>query len=248
MNVKPLESREVRFVSTHALVFHEAQSERTDYSGRSFGAVITSHPIQQTQDGPVIGAGCVLSLTDQHRLQSLLDKNMAAQFTLLPENVLAIGNSRLLWFIPGRVRPMFLRIAGASRKILVPWPTLLAYVDEGSLMLAALISSARPDANTPLYHAPIANTDGRCVVCTGRAVLPDDAGVEHMDGWEDVVFNTYFSHTNQTHTLRLPTHSESAVVTDEDHVRFWTSLANTKATVFPAEALVPFGATLGEWI
>jgi PRTRC genetic system protein B len=236
------------FVATHALVFHELLGP----SVRGRAAVITSHPVSVGHDGPLIGPGQALSVDDESRLLSILTRNTASHFAILPETVLAVGADRVLWFIPGKVRTMIVRATGKVRRLNVPWPTLVVDASRDELRVAAIPTALRPTPGTPLFHAPIANVDHNGMVCVGSAELPVGFSAVDIPGWESVIMDTAFSHTNQEHTLRLPALDGScpanAPVDDGAHFGFWSGLHKSGAAVFPVEALVPMDTTLSEWI
>lgn len=242
-------SREQSFNATHALVFHELQGG-SSRSMHQRAAVITSHPVTVGAQGPVIGPGHTLSAQDESRLLDVLTRNVASNYALLPENVLAVGANRLLWFVPGRVRTMIVRVTGTTRRLMVPWPTLLFEVADGVLRLAALASNRRPEPETAVYHAPVANVYADCRVCTGSASLPDTASVADIPGWEASIYETAFTHTNHDRTLRLAVgdRGEEETVSNDRHFAFWSSLQKEAASVFPVDALVPVEMSLQEWM
>lgn len=240
---------EQSFAATHALVFHELQGS-SSLSAHQRAAVITSHPVTVGAQGPVIGPGRTMSAQDEGRLLDVLTRNVASNYALLPENVLAVGANRLLWYVPGCVRTMIVRATGATRRLSVPWPTLLFEVADGVLRLAALASDRRPGPDTALFHAPVANVYADCRVCTGSASLPDTASVADIPGWEEAIFGTAFSHTNHDQTLKLPAGdlADDETVSSNRHFAFWSSLQKQAASVFPVAALVPLEVSLGDWM
>jgi PRTRC genetic system protein B len=241
----PTNTSAMRFVATHALVIHQISEEGHLSADRC--SYITSHRVHQTEQAPVIGAGSLLSLSDQELLREVLTTNTEGESSLLPPNVLCTSARRLVWFVSGQTRPMLVRQGERLRRWQVPWPTLLYKVDNGKLSIAALSTSRRPKERTPLYHAPLANTYEDGAVCTGSAELPRGWQVSQMAAWESVIVNTAFTHVNQRHTLRLDTRKRKDV-DNKAHFSFWHRLAEQKVERFPVKALVPMKRTLKEWI
>lgn len=236
-------SEEACFGPKHALVIHQDSASGQWCSGKA--TLITSHPVQQTDDGPVIGAGSLLSLADYEVLRDILINSTESRPCLLPPNLLYQSARRLVWYVTGRVAPMFLRIGSRLQKIQVPWPTLLFSVESRRLSVAALAGTTRPREDTPLFHAPIANVYARGEVCTGNAELPASWGVRDMAGWEAAIYSSAFTHINAPHTLRLP---GVKTVDNKAHFAFWRELARKKSTRFPRKHLQPMKRTLGSWL
>jgi len=238
-------SAEYQFAPAHALVFHSATKKDGPYSSSDKAVVLTSHPILGSAQGPVIGPGSVVGLPDQEQLLGILTTNLSRRFSLLPERVLAVSAARLLWWMPAARRPMLVRTDRKIQRLLVPWPALVILVNGSSLSIAALAENARPHGDTPLFHAPLANTYAHCGVCTGSAVLPRSAGVDDLEGWEAVITESAFTHVNHDGTLRIAGKDE---IDSGEHFRFWQRLSKERSTLFPVEALAPLDTTLSEWM
>lgn len=234
-------------ILTHALMFHQ-ETGSEPYSTGMAAVYITSHAIHSTNNGPRVGAGHALSLSDQEALCEILMRNTQSKSLLLPANVLAAGASCLTWYVAGKSRVMYVQIGKRLQRWTVPWPTLVFKVTPKGIGVAALSSDKRPDGDTLLFHAPLANVynDGR--VCTGGAVLPPEYGVGAMPQWETVIFNTGFSHVNHEFTLRLAGKKKDDPVSDGDHFSFWKNLAKAKHKAFPVKMLVPMNVSLEEWL
>lgn len=216
------------------------------------GMAVTRHAIQNSEGGPLIGAG---RLVDNAELISLGQElirsgeeqttgNRARKIELMPDRVLAQGLDHIVWQMPAAVRPMWFRVAGAgTHDLTVPWPNLVLARAKGRFMVAALETSARPTADTPLHHAPLMNIDDKGSVCLGNASGPKGYSLEVMAGWEAVLTDSAFSHTNHGETIKADRHCDNA-----DHLRFWRKLHRRQASAFPTDALVPMDCTLQEWL
>ncbi len=244
--VIPKQEKAISLKATHALVFHQGSPNGQNRFEKT--ALITTHPVLHTSNGPVIGAGSLLSLSDQEILRDILTNNTEAVSSLLPGNVLVSSARRLVWYLPGTVRAMYINLGNRTKRLMVPWPTLVIRVDSGKLSVAALAASKRPEAKTRLYHAPLANTYVDGSVCTGGADIPGGWSFAHVGAWEKVLYDSAFSHVNQPMTLNL---GKKACVTDSEHFAFWQHLAVKrvkKVWKFPSKALVPMGCTLWQWL
>lgn len=226
---------------TTALIF----SEMSDG-----GVVITRHAADNLAGGVRLGAGRPFVMSDLEELVAIL-QNREDSVSLLPDNVLHLSSHRAIWTVPGRVRPMWFAATGRAKKpftLNVPWPNLLFVVARGKLSIAAYKGRGRPNADTPLYHAPLQNIYSSLAVCVGNADLPGGCGLQHMAGWEAVIFDTMFSHTNHDHTLSKKYADKKGWVSTERNVAFWRGLAKAKTTAFPADALQPTGFSLGSYL
>jgi PRTRC genetic system protein B len=237
--------------TTHALFFHQRKESL---------AMTTVHAVDTDADGiPIVGPGRPLDPEDEQTILNLLmsrDKN--APIEILPSCVLYRDQSTAIWWLPPLVRPMHLRSHEQGlQTILTRWPSLVALVRGRTLHLAAVEGDARPSADTPLHHAPLPNVYADTSVCTGSARLPLAMRVSDFPAWESVVFDTAFTHTNHTATLRpaqtvaaksggrkrkasppKQVHSDAAYwATREGHV-----------LPFPDGALNPLGLTLAQWL
>lgn len=206
---------------------------------------LTTHAIEQTPSGVELGAGRLLGLSDQQALLDILLGALAAEGGYLPAEVLAHSGAQLAWLVPGRVRPMWFRVAREARVLQVPWPHLLLRAQRNGFALAALKRAVRPSADTPLYHAPLMNVHAHTGLCTGNAPLPQGWSLSHRPQYEAVVFETAFSHVNHDHTLLL---AGSRIVSTAQHYRFWQALDKQHATRFPTRALAPLKRTVAQWL
>jgi PRTRC genetic system protein B len=102
----------------------------------------------------------------------------------------------------------------------------------------------QPKADDYIYHAPLMNTYSDSRVCVGSADCPDNADIENMAGWESVIFETIFTHTNHDFTLQQKSNERTS--TKELHA-FYKSIKSD--TSFPKNRLNAISElTLEEWI
>ena len=131
-----------------------------------------------------------------------------------------------------------------SVKMKVPYPTLLFKVVDNTLSVAASRYTRKPKATDTVYYAPLMNIYSDNRVCTGTAVCPDNADVDTMKQWEEVIYLSYFTHINHDYTLR----SKNKKNTSTDHLfTFWKTLKGEHK--FPVSRLnKQTDITLEDWI
>lgn len=238
-----LHERTSAIQTVQALLLH---ARRNTEGGGPESHWLTTHEVENREEGPYIGPGRLFTEGDKRALiDTLLGTLPEEEFSVLPPQVLAVGPQRIAWYVPGCVRAMYFNVNSTLFSLRVPWPTLVLRAIDGHLSLAAIVQSDRPSADTPLFHAPLMNVNEATVMCTGNAPVPRGCSVTDCDGYEKAVYETNFSHVNHNRTLKV---AKSKTVTNEVHVRFWRALQDKKAKRCPADALVPLNKTLDQWL
>jgi PRTRC genetic system protein B len=227
--------------AVQALIVHE--SRLFDHAQPDFA--FTTHAIEQSDSGVRLGAGRLLALEDQQALLNILLGALSAESAFLPPEILSHSPAQLAWYVPGTVRPMWFRDARQTRRLPVPWPTLVFRVREERLSLAALGRSRRPNAEDPLFHAPLMNVFDNTELCAGNAKLPRGWSLAHRSAYERAVFDTAFTHVNHRRTLRA---AKGGPITTAEHLRFWRELSGGPRRRFPSAALVTLNQSLGKWL
>jgi PRTRC genetic system protein B len=236
---RALPQRQVRAVQ--ALIVHESVDHRHNKEW-----ILTTHGIEHTDTGAVLGAGRLLAPQDEEGLLDVLANAVASRDRgFIPPEVIACSASQLVWYVPSRIAPMWFRIGPEPVRCRVPWPPLLFRVSRGQLAVVALRANRRPDADTVLYHAPLMNVHANTALCSGSARLPTTWRLSDRPAYEAAVYATNFSHVNHEHTLRLGSGKE---VDSAAHLKFWQTLARKNATAFPTRALVALGETVAEFL
>lgn len=238
--------------TTHGLFFHQRKDVLT---------MVTAHAVATNDEGvPIVGPGRPLTPEDEQALLDLLmGREQREPVEILPPSVLYRDRHATIWWLPPMVRPMHLRRHGEGLEtITTRWPSLIALVRNRSLYLVAVEGDQRPTASTPLFHAPLPNLYASTAVCTGSARLPLAMRISDLDGWESVIFDTAFTHTNHQETLRpqepakakkgtpgrKPPRKPVVVHADAD---YWAGRAG-QIQPFPDGCLNPLGLTLAEWL
>lgn len=235
-------------ITTHALLFH---------CRKSVLAAVTAHEVSAAArgKGAALKPGRPLTPEDEAAILSLLQsQRVTTKLTILPGNVLFADADLSVWHEPSVVRPMHFMREGRQHTILTRWPSLVMAVRGRTLHVVALDTDDRPAAETPIYHAPLANVYGNTSVCTGSAQRPPNAEIAMIPSWNAVIYDTCFTHDNHTNVLRLPlkrAKRKSASATGPDGndkaMRFWLARESNIAP-FPNETLNPLGMSLAEWV
>ncbi|MCB1821861.1 MAG: PRTRC system protein B, partial [Candidatus Competibacteraceae bacterium] len=192
----------------------------------------------------VIGAGRPFTHRDlQGLLGWLAEQPARPTVRFLPPTVLAHGEDFTAWWQPARIAPMWFLLQGQRYGFRVPWPPLLFLAVRHTLYCAALAQADRPDAETPLFHAPLMNIDAQGAVCLGTAEVPPDHAIHRCSEWEAAVYATNFSHVSHAQTLQI---KGEQTVNSEQHFQFWQALHGRKR--FPSTALAPMHRTLQGWL
>ena len=210
------------------------------------GLAITRHVVSETASGPLIGAGTNLATSDLRELTDILRNDADSRqgkLQLLGRRILAKSASEIVWLMPAAVRPMWFRHGSKPVALDVPWPNLIVGARKGALWVAA-VKTTRITGDTRLFHSPLMNVYANCSVCLGSATPPRDGGeVAAIAGWESVLTDTLFAHTNHNRTLALGDEVSTA-----DHFAFWQSLAKQKARKFPHDKLVSCHLTVSAFL
>jgi PRTRC genetic system protein B len=244
-----------RVTPRYALTVSEiTTSGQSMFGGRAADMMLTLHQLHTVGGQTRMGSGEVIG---PERLADIVDElgERGARRScggILPASVVAHGDNMIAWHVPSQRRPMFFSARGDDRKrqtLTVAWPSLLFLARGSSLWLAALDSDSRPDANTPVYHAPLMNHDARNGLCFGSAVTPPHADIDTMATFEAAVFESNFSHVNGDNHLRYKTlRSAEQRPCNETHLAFYQSLSARKLKRFPTRHLLPTGRTVADFL
>lgn len=191
----------------------------------------TMHPISVDKGEVSIRPGKPLRDGHLRRLVQELIPTRRATLALLPAHVLACGDECIVWYRAAQPHTVWVRAAEplGERRGIAPLPALVFAAYRNELYVHALKCRARPDAKTPLYHAPMLNVWESGQVCTGNVCLPTRHSVDAIAQWELAFWNSTFTHTNHTRVVR---HEGGALA-------LWRDLLDGRHTRFPTRVLVP---------
>lgn len=208
-------------VESQALVLHKLDQH--------FSAVI--HDIHYYDQGPVMGAGRVMSASDQERLIEILSSQSNHTLAFVPDTLLAQDRQTLMWWRPAGPA----QLGFSAGMLTAHLPALVFCLHKGNLKVAALRSQERPTPDSKLYHSGFPNTSESGSWCSGGNRLPDEPNQGHMQRVQDTFLESPF------------THGGGSAIKDESNVMdFWKNARRAKP--FPVRRLLPMGKTLGDWI
>lgn len=201
--------------------------------------LVTVHNVRKVRGGPELGPGQALSPEDELKIMALLNSadTAPASVQVFPEGLLTLDRYQMAWWVPPGRRPMHFNVGAKATMKWVDWPGLVLRVFNQALYVMAVVGDARPDAETPLVKAPLGNVWTNGEVCTGSAVLPNQAMVADIPGWNAVIYDTAFSHANDRDVVRVKGKAK-------DPMDFWQA----DGARFEPRNAVPTNLTLGQWL
>jgi PRTRC genetic system protein B len=189
-----------------------------------------------------------LSLKEMTALAVLFQSSKELQNTYLqsrgviPQRVIYLNsqtNGYAVWYTPPKETDLFfsdgLGIPSGKTKI----PAMLWKATKDRLQVFALKGKAKPNADTPLYYAPLFNLSQDGSVCMGTVNINIDRQThleQFMGQWESYFFNSYFTHTLGNHR-----HCKGNLI------QLWQEQASTGRD-FPQSELIKNGKTLKDLI
>lgn len=215
------------------------------YHGGLDSLMITKHQLQLHNGRPVLGEVQHFSEEDLGELLRAIEARDGSGVGLIPSNLLFQRGNLNAWYVPGTKRDMWIQPSKGDKRLMslkVVWPNLIFITGASSLSVFAYIGHKRPTEHTPLYHAPLMNVGDNGLVCLGDSTAPKNRGLDSIPEWEAIMFNTRFSHTNHSYTLRV---KGAEKVSDQQHIEFWRSKASSQSKVKASE-LQPYHRNLGD--
>jgi len=222
------------------------QSERTFdlrqaillYAERSGNvSAATVHEVEVREGKPTLKEGRPVTLAGVEKLAESLGRKI--ENCLLPEHILSISMSQMVWWCPAGRRRIWFRPEGKDDEIktglkalngkYVMHPPLIFSAGGYSLRVNALAENKRPLATSKVYVAPYYNVGLNGSMCKGNAVLPKIISPGLTDQYEAGFFNSAFSHSNYGH--KLTRHKGN-------HLGLWQEMQTAK--VFPRNYLQPY--------
>lgn len=200
--------------------------------------VATVHDVAHAESKPpLILPGKGISLQGlQDLVVALAGVERASDY--LSETILAASLTRLVWWCPSKVRPIWFqtksvrlnRLNGAS----VTHPNLVFAATPQGLSVWAIAREQRPTPKTPLFHAPYLNVWESGGVCQGNVQFPRILVPSNIAQFERAFFDSNFTHANHHSLTRHP----------RGHDGFWRDLRSKRKKKVPWRWLVPTKLTL----
>ena len=124
---------------------------------------------------------------------------------ILPDNVLHLDpsdNGSVVWYTKPQRQALYFAESLELENGTVALPALVWKANKKELQIFALIGTAKPKAETPLYHAPFFNLYQKGYVCMGNvnvAIKSAASLEEFITAWQGYFFESYFSHHINDH-------------------------------------------------
>lgn len=204
------------------------------YTNDSGDGLATVHEIENNNLLP----GTPLDRAGLENVVLSLTGSESSSRQILPERVLFVDATTLLWWCPSAIRPIYFRSGKQELDELtgkdVLHPALLFLAQSQKLFVWALAENERPTSDTPLCIAPYFNIYGTASMCIGNVRLPETLAATDANllAWESAFFETNFTHSNYGGPL---------TALEGGHNALWTRMADcpTGYNGFPKNYLLP---------
>ena len=199
--------------------------------------------IGNDENKPYIGVGRPASQEALSGLMKDLMPNLAKSKTVLPANILSYDFDHIAWYtLPGKKRLWFkCEKLGGEVSAEIDLPGLVFFAGYQGWYVFAHMLDGRPDGDTPMYVAPFLNVWKGGKICTGNIKVPDIDSPNATVAFEEAFFRSYFTHINIHEAGQLVSYRGGPYA-------MWKKLINGSIKKFPKKALVPFNATVGEFL
>lgn len=201
------------------------------------GGFLTTHQIEQSNGGPVMGPGVLASKDALKSLVKKLNPRTKNRPELLHPRTLAKGDGYHLWWLPPGHRMVWFNAEEiGKRNGVTPHPGLVFMVSDDGWQVFAVKGRDRPTADTELFIAPYLNVWMGGKICVGSANTPKGKAATQPEAWEAPFFESEFTHTNY--------HGEKCTTFKGGIYALWNALLDGKRSKFPERTLVSQGLTL----
>lgn len=235
------------------LVVYSAQEDGRNEEAPA--SLITRHEVHL--DGshvPTLLGGRAVGVDELRTLFGSLCESVPQKRTLLDERLLFCDNTRLLWWSVGRRRPMRFSTADKAFNDDVSGkpalhPTLLFLARPGNLYVFALEEPRRPRPSTLVFTAPYCNLYSGGHMCNGNVKLPTSLDASAIDAWEEIFFDSAFTHSNLSQKLTAHEGGHNALWREMVQPSVQPASGGEAEEVFPAKYLAPsfvYGANARE--
>ena len=186
-------------------------------------------------------AGKSLSVADLEEL--FHSENQKQKMLYIPPEVIAWSRNEIIWFEPGKIRPIYFDVPEKNRKFLnkisgknVRWPSLIFKISQQKLYCWAIKGNKRPGLDSKLYNPPFTNIFADYSFCPPPEFhnLKYQNIISYARAAIDIFYRGHFSHTGGN--------SFNSILYPEGRDRFWqmmvNELENGKCKTFPYKYLV----------
>lgn len=211
----------------------------------------TYHSVRESAGRFDLAPGSPLTGQNLQKIAKMAAEGLRHKVEIIPENVVAITDDLLVWWMPAGQQQMHFDVSMGSeavdRKRLqgvggkCPVPALVFVLQRrraqnaayNGISVFALAENKRPGASTALFRAPLLNIDEQGSVCWGNGAMPKGRTVADISAWQSLFFSSVFTHFNG-----------SSPIKGKDCYGFIADLLESAATDFPIDRLIPMNRTL----
>ncbi|WP_297333432.1 PRTRC system protein B [Flavobacterium sp.] len=124
---------------------------------------------------------------------------------ILPDNVLHLDpsdNGSVVWYTKPQRQALYFAESLGLENGTVALPALVWKANKKELQIFALNGKSKPNADTPLFHAPFFNLYQKGNVCMGNVNVAIKSAAtleEFITAWQGYFFESYFSHHINDH-------------------------------------------------
>jgi len=223
-------------IESRAILLHREKS--------SNAIEVTSHDVislegnHHSGNSYTLGAGQLFGPEQKTELSNLLaGEETKESLSLIDSRVIAQTSYAIIWWMPAQVRTITQRKSHKKHQFTIKTPNAIGAMCRGDLYVAAYKGkAARPEADTPLFRAPLSNLTSDLQFCMGNIRIPKDISTKHIETWTDAIWSS----TN-THLGRSPL---QGINNADDFIAILSDYHNTKR--FPNKRLVALNTTVAE--
>lgn len=196
----------------------------------------TVHAVRQSDEGPIIGPGELLTREALIEALALLGQRRTEvkEYWIGEQSLVCLPDLRV-WFTPSHQQHLFFREDAGVSSGCYGVPALLWARTDTHLFVAALDSDMRPGPDARVFRAPLPNVYSDCTVCRGTA---EPASLSDESGNVSSFWNSSFTHS----------HHKASVAGHRSPEAYFKSVSGHEGLPFAGDLLVSLEMSIGEWI
>ena len=212
---------------SYALLIYQSKSK----------SYASKHQVFNLNDKLMIGAGTGVEIDEVESLLNELNKSSDTGGFINERIIYSTANTKI-WWKPASMENIYIKVKDedtVSGKVM--HPALLFMVSGRKFYVYALKNNERPDENTELFHAPYFNLYDAGNMCTGNVLLPESVNKSNLKDWENVLFDSWFTHAN----------CKKVIKDKSGFYLFWITRLNKKVA-FPVTKLFSMDKVIGDLV
>lgn len=202
---------------------------------------MTEHRVQIHNGQPIIMEGSAFTLKSMREMARHILKKKDEVLQFVEENVLAISDTEIVWWIPSSKRNVHFKtstpgLENRCGQVQIP-SCIFAVTSNGSYVLC-FEGTERPTKSTTLHYSPFFNVWDNHQICLGST-----RKVKHGDvqAWTNAFFSSAFSHSNYRS-------SKADLLREGGRKQLWMDLLDNKIQEIPFDCLPSAKLTLSQFL